>query len=1219
MLILATPMSALEGVVEGLKSVSMSLAEKNAKPDRARRDWDRASVDALLAALRERVLQPFEAALAELSDDEHRKFRDVVARVTGSVAAVAGAAGRDDEAKQLLARAAELAASQVARMRLQAASAQLEWHVSLALAEWLGRAGEQSAARKELERIAKHAPEGLIRSEAQAALKGPPEEVEPVGTVPSLFTLNGVGTRLYGRGDAQPDGSYVTTLCFCVLFIPVFPLASYRVADAENGGYYFLGKVKLRRGWVMFRRLLLAGLVFALSGAVISEELGSPPRLARNAIAHAAQTEKSGDVKAAAKEFDEAIELYRGTSGAKELGPALEGWLRLELASISEPATFGQVDALLRLARRVEGLGGADWARTGAAPLLARLRSGATQLGTATPESTEASLQLLAAALGIAPLKEQTALETQVQTLHLEVARGLERWPMWALEHLVLAFPSQEAIDRADAILRALGDSPQVLVENDVSIALWLKATRDAGLAKDVTSRLEAGRALLADPARRELLASRDVKLLEAASQKAPLDQAVAVALAAQLRLGGDLAGASRLLVALGPPGSLTSEALSLRAAVRFEQGELKEGRELLEASVDRELVKLKQAREAFRTALSGAEQRLMAAARRGEVPTSLRNELDTVDEAKGRELFESWLREELEKDTSVLAARERYGQLARVSVDSVGLGSLELQEAITASGEQRDRLLRRAEHHFRAVQEEGEGTAAYQLGYGQVLHRLGRAKEGDALLEAALASGESSEKLAVALAYRQLGLVQRSRQVYEQLWKSEPQPAKDRAAAALAAMADQLEDDELWLSRVETPSPTVRNSLAQARARRLMRTNKFAEADRELATVFAFYEKLAKNDSAAANNAGITLVERYECTGDLAHLDRAVEFLRTSRRLSPESALAVGHLAETLEARVALRLVEPLVHVKQLKLGGSEAISLLHALADGELGPSLRAAMATEPLLRELKEASLSQESLAPGNADSLRRLAQWAALERDLPALRALAARASRGASAYDFSDTAARIEMMKGGAMNDQMRASWIGLRDRLGSLVTDPHGPTRAAALLQRCALEGQLSRLDGDLARARSALADCTAAHAAWPAVELDLSWFHVVIAMLEAKESSPALQEKWKQGAWGDQVAFLSSMLEDEAVSALVMKQPAFADAVRAVGAAKKETLGLSDWLIASVAHEDQHMKRAASALAEEQARLGHELNLSLSAPAQVSVRRSLYERALRQ
>ncbi len=48
-------------------------------------------------------------------------------------------------------------------------------------------------------------------------------------------SLNGIGTKYYGKRDLRDDGSYLTTNFFCLLFIPLIPLHTVRVIpDPKN-------------------------------------------------------------------------------------------------------------------------------------------------------------------------------------------------------------------------------------------------------------------------------------------------------------------------------------------------------------------------------------------------------------------------------------------------------------------------------------------------------------------------------------------------------------------------------------------------------------------------------------------------------------------------------------------------------------------------------------------------------------------------------------------------------------------------------------------------------------------------------------------------------------------------------------------------------------------------------------------------------------------------
>ena len=69
----------------------------------------------------------------------------------------------------------------------------------------------------------------------------------PISSPPSLQTVNGFGMTIYGRTDVDPEsGSYLTTYYLVLLLIPVLPLARYRVTDAGNRHYNFIGKAPLR-------------------------------------------------------------------------------------------------------------------------------------------------------------------------------------------------------------------------------------------------------------------------------------------------------------------------------------------------------------------------------------------------------------------------------------------------------------------------------------------------------------------------------------------------------------------------------------------------------------------------------------------------------------------------------------------------------------------------------------------------------------------------------------------------------------------------------------------------------------------------------------------------------------------------------------------------------------------------------------------------------------
>lgn len=88
--------------------------------------------------------------------------------------------------------------------------------------------------------------ENIVADEkAQAAYAG----IEKISSAPSLGTLNGFGTKVYGHDPFTADRRfYFTVLYFTAVFIPVFPIARYLVQDGAGGGWRFLGKTRWTRG-----------------------------------------------------------------------------------------------------------------------------------------------------------------------------------------------------------------------------------------------------------------------------------------------------------------------------------------------------------------------------------------------------------------------------------------------------------------------------------------------------------------------------------------------------------------------------------------------------------------------------------------------------------------------------------------------------------------------------------------------------------------------------------------------------------------------------------------------------------------------------------------------------------------------------------------------------------------------------------------------------------
>jgi len=136
-------------------------------------------------------------------------------------------------------------------------------------------------------------------------------EMQPVTKPPSLSTVNGIGTNVFGRRDFdQETGTYVTTMWLCLL-LPLLALRAYRVADAPNGGWYFLGRVPISGAARNWNWLLVIGLLTGASGLYYFIDSRNPNTIAGRQVAAADSLAAEGKVGQAAEML---LPVARGTS-----------------------------------------------------------------------------------------------------------------------------------------------------------------------------------------------------------------------------------------------------------------------------------------------------------------------------------------------------------------------------------------------------------------------------------------------------------------------------------------------------------------------------------------------------------------------------------------------------------------------------------------------------------------------------------------------------------------------------------------------------------------------------------------------------------------------------------------------------------------------------------------------------------------------------------------
>lgn len=175
-------------------------------------------------------------------------------------------------------------------------------------------------------------------------------ELRPIDAAPSLFTVNGFGTTLYGARDRDEETeTYVATQCLCLIFIPVLALGAYRVANAGGDQYYFLGKQSLSgfaKAWnVLVALLLVAGGGFWGFQAYYN----SPEAVAGRDLASAERSLAAGDHSDAIAKYEKVA--AGSTSKATTARQSLFSWLAAPPAAAKPQDKQAAWQAAMRLQR----------------------------------------------------------------------------------------------------------------------------------------------------------------------------------------------------------------------------------------------------------------------------------------------------------------------------------------------------------------------------------------------------------------------------------------------------------------------------------------------------------------------------------------------------------------------------------------------------------------------------------------------------------------------------------------------------------------------------------------------------------------------------------------------------------------------------------------------------------------------------------------------------
>lgn len=173
-------------------------------------------------------------------------------------------------------------------------------------------------------------------------------DLRPISKPPSLFTVNGCGLVLYGNRDLDPEtGTYIKSQCLALIFVPLFAIGAYRVADAEEGGWYFIGKEPLSGFARMMNAVMVASIIGAIGIGYWVHHINTADYIAAKKLKEADELAANEEWKAAAGKYLEVVD-----SNTKSKEKARDGLQSLvENACAKAPA-----DAVLEILRVGESL-----------------------------------------------------------------------------------------------------------------------------------------------------------------------------------------------------------------------------------------------------------------------------------------------------------------------------------------------------------------------------------------------------------------------------------------------------------------------------------------------------------------------------------------------------------------------------------------------------------------------------------------------------------------------------------------------------------------------------------------------------------------------------------------------------------------------------------------------------------------------------------------------
>lgn len=770
------------------------------------------------------------------------------------------------------------------------------------------------------------------RRRIDAILDEPRNFVTPA-SAPGLSTINGIGTGLYGSRSARGDGTYVSTLCFCLLFIPLIPFSSWLVMR-DGGGWRVFGKVPLSPFAIWWRRLALGVPLFVLlpyfSWLIY---MNSDSRRERIHLDQAEVALNAGDrdgaflhLRGAERSTDRDRCARRDALGRRLLREILEGDVETFLASllatqmrISLVQHWFQDGALQeRFRERVLAV---EDGRTALALLVWGTQVAQPLRERASPISAEACdksdhAELLLACLRWHVEDRRPAPVHLAQRLRERLDRGRnETWDADALLYLQCAPPETARpilYARVEAYWKRDKEDPALLVLVDrvpEPLRSLMQIDVERLPPRQRAERLEKVPKELAEPQatwHRLGLARRLADAYWTLNEEDPVRYPVSKALPWAMEAceidptdGGMRARAMECLlvegefekaVELGAKHAADEATIPWLGIAQARLGRADDAERTLAPYVKRRWPEFAGAYRGWVRGIGEIRSRAYETVRTGRGDQGLLARIQNVSDADLPRVIDLWIREQASADPKLAKLEEAWKPLVAARP-----AAREYAMVLLAK---RTRL-EEAEKIFLGLRDiSGEGSEE-ELRLGQVYCWLGKETEARTIFDRVQASGDASTLLQLGRIFRELGRWPEARTVLEAAYAKSTGELQAQAAMMRALTPLHLQDKLAWLEKSDTRNPFVQTCLTEARAELWMEEGKWAEAIGSLRQVAEYYGK--QTSSTALNNGALVQQSLFVATGDAKYLTEAQRLIRQGLDREPDSGILLNNYVSIL------------------------------------------------------------------------------------------------------------------------------------------------------------------------------------------------------------------------------------------------------------------------------------------------------------------------------